>query len=96
MSEDHKFIDSEGGGFEGKDKSVKIWKEFFRKYPEYRNIFDEIIIKDNLVIMFGHSICSNKKLSLNGIWIAKIKDGKVVEWKVYHDDLNNRKILGIF
>jgi len=95
MSDNHRFIDSENGGFQGKEKAVRIWKEFFRKYPEYQNILTIVKSEDNLVIMVGHYIRSNKKLEGKGIWTAKIEEGKVTEWRVYHDTEENRRLLGI-
>ena len=95
MTDNHRFIDSEGGGFQGKVKAVKIWKKFFRKYPEYRNVFSRVKSNNNLAIMIGRSICSNSKLQGKGIWVAKIKDGMVEEWRVYNDTRTNRSILKI-
>ncbi|MBS3077850.1 nuclear transport factor 2 family protein [Candidatus Pacearchaeota archaeon] len=95
MSPNHRFIDSENGGFQGKEKAIKIWKEFFKKYPEYRNNLEIIKSRSNLIIMVGHSICSNKKLEGDGIWTAKIEHNKVAEWKVYYNTKDNRKLLGI-
>ena len=81
MGENHIFIDNSGDI----DKNMKKgWKEFFEKYPDYRNIFTSVTVKDNVVVMVGYSTCSNER-RLNGpsIWIAKVLDGRVSEWRVH-------------
>ncbi len=91
--ENFKFVDIHNKGFSGKEKSEKIWGDFFEKYPEYKNIFDRIIEKGNSVIMCGHA--EGYKEMGNAIWIAKIRGRKVEEWRVYKDNEENRNALGI-
>lgn len=83
MTDDHAFVDSDGEITKGKDVMKKIWRKFFEKYPDYRNIFTSVTVKNNVVVMIGHSTCSNEPL-LNGpnIWTAKIRGGRLSEWRV--------------
>jgi ketosteroid isomerase-like protein len=81
MTDDHTFIDNSGDT----DKNMKEgWRQFFEKYPDYRNIFTSVTVKDNVVVMVGYSTCSNEP-RLNGpsMWTAKVRGGLVSEWRVY-------------
>jgi ketosteroid isomerase-like protein len=82
MTDDHMFIDNSGDV----DKNMKEgWRQFFEKYPDYRNIFTSVTVTDNdVVVMVGYSTCSNES-RLNGpsMWTAKVRDGRVSEWRVY-------------
>ncbi|TFH04710.1 MAG: nuclear transport factor 2 family protein [Candidatus Thorarchaeota archaeon] len=96
MTDDHTFIDSENDVHEGKEMMSEGWRTFFESYPDYRNIFKRVEMKDGVVVMVGHSICSIEPL-LDGpaLWSAKIRDGLVAEWRVYRDTDENRADLGI-
>lgn len=96
MSDDHTFIDSENDVHEGKELMTEGWRDFFKLYPDYRNIFERVEMKEGVVIMVGYSICPNEPV-LDGpaIWSAKVRDGLVAEWRVYLDTHENRATLGI-
>ncbi|MFX1253751.1 MAG: nuclear transport factor 2 family protein [Promethearchaeota archaeon] len=94
MAENHKFIDSKNR-VENKEQMKKSWEEFFTEYPDYRNIFHTVISRDNLVIMLGHSECSEPVLDGPAIWTAKIENDQVAEWRIYLDTEENRKRLHI-
>jgi hypothetical protein len=72
------------------------WSEFFRRYPDYRNRFDRVELRDDLVIMIGRSECPNEP-ALRGpaIWTARIADDLVAEWQVMADSSESRTMLGI-
>ncbi len=82
MTDDHTFIDSGGKITKGKDTMKDRWREFFKKYPDYRNNFTSVTVQDNVVVMIGYSSCSFKPLEGPSIWTAKIRGGRVSEWKV--------------
>jgi predicted SnoaL-like aldol condensation-catalyzing enzyme len=94
MAENHKFIDSKNR-VENKEQMKKSWEEFFTEYPDYRNIFHTVISRDNLVILLGHSECSEPVLDGPAIWTAKIENDQVAEWRIYLDTEANRKKLHI-
>ncbi len=95
MTEDHRFIDSDGDEVQGRERMTKSWADFFRQFPDYRNIFTQVESRDNLVIIIGHSVCSEKSLNGPAIWTALIKDNRTEEWRVYKDTEEIRKQLGI-
>ncbi|MBD3159340.1 MAG: hypothetical protein GF309_11170 [Candidatus Lokiarchaeota archaeon] len=95
MTEDHSFIDTEGDTAKGKNVMLEGWTEFFDNYTDYRNVFSCVIAKDDLVIMVGHSECSEEILHGPALWTAKIRDGLVAQWRVFEDTDENRQLLGI-
>ncbi|MFX1548560.1 MAG: nuclear transport factor 2 family protein [Promethearchaeota archaeon] len=94
MAENHRFIDSKNR-VENKEQMEKSWKEFFFEYPDYKNIFHTVISRDNLVILLGHSECSEPVLDGPAIWSAKIENDQVSEWRIYDDTKENRSRLNI-
>jgi ketosteroid isomerase-like protein len=96
MTKDHTFIDMSDEVFRGKDVMKEGWRKFFSAYPDYKNIFTRVqVMKDDFIVMIGHSKCSYKPLDVPALWSAKIQEGLVSEWRVYEDTLQNRKKLGI-
>ncbi|MFX0097027.1 MAG: nuclear transport factor 2 family protein [Candidatus Hodarchaeota archaeon] len=83
MTDDHTFTDNFGDTTKGKELMKEGWKEFFEKYPDYRNIFTGVTVRDDFVVMVGHSTCSYKPLNGPSIWTAKIRGDRVSEWRVY-------------
>jgi len=83
MTKDHTFIDSGGGITKGRDAMKEGWKKFFEEYPDYRNIFTSVTVQNDVVVMVGYSKCSFKPLDGPNIWTAKVRDGRVSEWRVY-------------
>jgi ketosteroid isomerase-like protein len=83
MTEDHTFIDSDGAITKGKIAMKESWRNFFERYPDYRNTFTCVTVQDKVVVMVGYSTCSYKPLAGPNIWTAKICGGRVSEWRVY-------------
>ncbi len=81
MTDDHTFIDNSGDVHKNMKEG---WREFFKHYPDYRNVFTSVTVKDDVVVMVGYSTCSNER-RLNGpsMWTARIRGGRVSEWRVY-------------
>ena len=82
MTKDHAFINSEGETTKGKNAMKEGWKQFFKQYPDYKNIFTCVTTQKNLVVMTGYSTCSYKPLSGPNVWTAKIRGKRVSEWRV--------------
>ena len=95
MGDGYTFIDSEDHIERGKQKGIDSWSRFFRLFPDYKNHFNRVLSRGGLVIMVGHSTCSDKRLAGPAIWTARISDQKVAEWRVYEDTPENRKGLGL-
>ena len=82
MTDDHTFIDSDGAVTKGKDVMKKGWQEFFKRFPDYKNIFTCVTIQNDIVVMIGYSTCSYKPLAGPNVWTAKVLDGLLSEWRV--------------
>jgi ketosteroid isomerase-like protein len=82
MTDDHTFIDSDGTIVKGKEVMKEGWKEFFKKYPDYRNMFTCVTIQNDVVVMVGYSTCSLKQLDGPNLWTAKVSSGRISEWRV--------------
>jgi ketosteroid isomerase-like protein len=83
MSDDHVFVDGEGNVTKGKKVMKEGWRDFFEKYPDYRNRFTCVTVQDNMVVMVGYSECSSKPLAGPSVWTAKVRGERVSEWRVF-------------
>jgi ketosteroid isomerase-like protein len=83
MTDDHTFIDSSGRITKGKNVMKEGWREFFGKYPDYRNVFTSVTVQNEVVVMVGYSLCSYKPLDGPNIWTARVRGARVSEWRVY-------------
>jgi hypothetical protein len=95
MSEDHTLVVREGTVVQGIEANRKGWTSFFEMFPDYRNTFDRVESKDDLVIIIGHAFWSEKQPFDPVIWTAKIENDRVARWRIYDDTEGNRKGLGI-
>ena len=82
MSEDHAFVDNDNTVTKGKDVMKKGWEQFFKAYPDCRNVFTSVTVQDEVVVMVGYSKCSFKPLDGPNVWTARIRDGRIQEWRV--------------
>lgn len=94
MTEDHIFIDSENDVDEGKAVMTERWRNF-ASFPDYRNIFTQVIVRENRVIMVGYSTCSYGPLDGPAIWTANVRNGLISEWRIYKDTEKNRENLSL-
>lgn len=95
MAENHVFIDTANNRIGGKINCItQAWRPFFALYPDYRNIFENIVVRDTSVIMQGYSVCSEDILNnIRAIWVAEIENNKVALWQIYPDTKENREML---
>ena len=95
MTDDHTFIDTAGHAIRGKPACLDAWRGFFTSFPDYRNVFDRLVLEDTRVVVVGRSSCSDVRLDGPALWVAKASDDKIAEWRVYEDTPTNRRLLGI-
>jgi SnoaL-like domain len=95
MTDDHTFIDTAGHAIRGKSMCLEAWRGFFTAFPDYRNIFDRLEVDHDRVAVVGRSSCSDVRLDGPALWAAKVRDGKLAEWRVYEDTPTNRHKLGV-
>jgi ketosteroid isomerase-like protein len=83
MTESHRFIDSAGATTEGRDRCTAAWRGFFDSFPDYRNVFDDVVdAGDGVVVVRGRSECSTAALDGPAEWFAVVLDGRVDVWQV--------------
>jgi ketosteroid isomerase-like protein len=85
MTDDHTLVviaNNKGETTKGKTIVKEGWREFFKKYPDYRNIFTGVTIQNNIVVLVGYSSCSFKLLDGPNMWTAKIRGERISEWRV--------------
>ena len=95
MTSDHTFIDSLG------TKSVRPaiedgWRRYLEMVPDYRIVVDRVFREGDIVVLVGEA--SGTYVSEGGIrrqenrwetpavWVARISDQKVAEWRIYSDN----------
>jgi hypothetical protein len=98
MAKNHVFIDREDKIFTGPTISDHIngWRGFFSNFPDYKNTFIRVELRDNVVILHGYAVWSKEEPTKDYvIWTAKIEDDLVAEWRIYKDTEENRTKFGI-
>jgi ketosteroid isomerase-like protein len=93
MTDDHEFIDSVNATVKGKAAVTEAWRTFFETFPDYRNEFIRTEATGGNVSIEGRSICSFGPLNGPALWSAIVHEGKVAQWRVYEDRLENRRSL---
>ena len=94
MTDDHTFIDTAAHFLRGKSACLEAWRGFFKSFPDYRNVFERLVVEDTTVVVVGRSSCSDVRLDGPALWVAQASDDKLAEWRVYEDTPANRCMLG--
>ena len=93
MTDDHRFIDSQGNEVVGKEKMKAGWIGYFQLFPDYKIELTEFFLDKNNAAAFGFASGTFQGLSstkenywrLPASWKAVIKGGKISLWQVYAD-----------
>jgi ketosteroid isomerase-like protein len=93
MTEDHRFVDTAGAEIEGRAACLEAWRGFFSAFPDYRNHFETVLVRGDRVIVRGRSKCSDPRLDGPALWSARIRAGRICEWRVYEDTSANRAAI---
>lgn len=94
MTEDHTFIDRDSNISRSKKSMVAAWSKFFEMFPKYKNTFERVESKDNLVVLLGFAYWSEENQHDPAIWTATIVNDLVAEWHIHYDTEENRKKFG--
>jgi ketosteroid isomerase-like protein len=95
MSEGHTFVDSTGAAVNGRPACADAWQGFFAAFPDYRNVFTEVTVTADIVVVVGHSVCSEPALAGPALWTATVHDGLISRWQVLDDTTENRRRFGV-
>jgi len=102
MSEEHVLVDSLGSRFQGREKLRAGWQSYFKMCPDYTVSHEEIFAHGNIVAVFGSAggtiaakggLKPENRWRVPVAWMATIRDGKLVEWRVYADNKAVYEIL---
>jgi len=97
MTDDHTFIDSGGDVERGRDVMRKGFAEYFSSFPNYRINVSKVCTSGDAVAIVGKSTGSHVPAELEPketvLWIARIRDGLVAEWRIYTDLEQVKKTL---
>ena len=93
MSDDHKFIDSQGNEAVGKETMRAGWIGYFQLFPDYKLEVTDIFVQDDTVGAFGFASGTFQGLNdqkenywrLPASWKAIIKNEKIQVWQIYAD-----------
>lgn len=102
MTNDHTFIDSEGTVASGVHNMTEGWKGFFAMFPDYKNNFESILQKGNMVVAIGtacgtykghRGLVPENRIEMPAAWKAIVENEKIKEWQVFADWSRGRKII---
>ena len=95
MSPDHRFTDSLGNVFAGREKMRAAWSAYFRVVPDYSLAIEEFYTSGPAVVMLGvaqGTYSADGTLREENRWRtpaalrAMVEGGLVSEWQVYADN----------
>ncbi|MBZ0201257.1 MAG: nuclear transport factor 2 family protein [Ignavibacteriaceae bacterium] len=95
LTEKHKFIDGLGKSINGKEIATEAWSKYLKVFPEYFIRIDEVIEKDNIVLLIGQAKgklsesaakTKSRQFKVHAVWQAKVKNNLVAEWRIYGDN----------
>jgi ketosteroid isomerase-like protein len=93
MTDDHKFIDSQGNVCIGKEQMRTGWIGYFQLFPDYKIEIIEMFSNGDTIAAFGFASGTFNGLSdrkenywhLPASWKAIINNRKIQLWQVYAD-----------
>ena len=87
MTDDHRFVDSEGATINGKTACTDAWRGFFAAFP-LPNVFDDVrSLSPGVVDIIGRSECSVAELHGPARWRAVVRDADhIAVWQVFTAD----------
>jgi predicted SnoaL-like aldol condensation-catalyzing enzyme len=72
MSDNHSFIDRDNNIINSKENVINAWINFFKMFPDYKNIFSIVKSTNDLVIFAGYAYWSEENKYDPAIWTAKV------------------------
>jgi ketosteroid isomerase-like protein len=102
MSDDHRFIDSGGAVYAGRDTMKGGWNGYFSMVPDYQIDVAKVIVSGETAILLGKAcgtytsdgtLKSENYWETPAAWRADVVNGQVREWQVYADNEPLREIM---
>jgi ketosteroid isomerase-like protein len=94
LAEDHKFTDSLGSVYRGKELMTKGWTNYLKMFPDYKIDIDEIYNDGDKIMFTGKASgtypadkdTKENHWVINAAWRALIINDKIKEWQVFGDN----------
>jgi len=95
MTADHVFVDSMGQQVQGIASMEAGWRGYFAMCPDYWIRTDDVVADDGVVLAAGEAggAIDGIPWQTPAAWKAVVRDGKVVEWRVFADNKPVYEIL---
>jgi limonene-1,2-epoxide hydrolase len=95
LASDHLFVDSTGSRVEGAATMRTGWRSYLTMCPDYWIRIDKSIPEDGTVLAVGEAggTIDNVPWRRPAAWEAVIRDGLVLEWRVFADNKPVYEIL---
>jgi len=95
MTTDHVFVDSVGNRAHSAESMESGWRGYFAMCPDYWIHTDYVMMEDGVVLAGGEGGGTIDGVSWRtpAAWKAVIRDGKVMEWRVFADNKPVYEIL---
>jgi hypothetical protein len=92
MTENHTFIDADGGEHPGRDEMHRGWKQYFAMVPDFRIHVKDTMSRENTVALFGiaeGTFAQDGDLKPENHWVVPaawrvvVENEKVAVWQLY-------------
>ena len=95
LTADHRFVDSLGTAFDGREMLEKGWSAYLRMVPDYHLEIERTFVSGSDVLLVGTAAGTYSRdgtlhpydaWTTPGAWLARIRGRLVAEWRVYADN----------
>ena len=95
MTTDHTFVDSVGNRVRSATSMEVGWRSYFAMCPDYWIHTDYVMAEKGVVLAVGEAGGTIDAVSWRtpAAWKAVVRDGKVMEWRVFADNKPVYEIL---
>lgn len=94
LTEDHLFVDAEGGVVQGRAEVTQGWQQYFEWMPDYAIDIETLMVDGERAAVFGRAggtvavegdLLPENRWNLPAAWQVVVRDGKIAQWRVYCD-----------
>ncbi len=95
MAANHVFVDALGNRVEGAKSMEAGWRGYFAMCPDYWIHAEHVMAEGDTLLSAGEAggTIDGESWRIPAAWKAVIRDGKVVEWRVFADNKPVYEIL---
>jgi ketosteroid isomerase-like protein len=95
LAPDHRFVDSLGAAFEGRETLRAGWAGYLRMVPDYAIELERVVADGDEVVLIGSARGTYSRdgalhpadsWRTPAAWLARVERGLLAEWRVYADN----------